>query len=231
MKSTGNDIVALKAIDKQRTNLPRFYSKILSLSEQALYYRQGFGEMPFEKFVWLLWSVKESVYKYMKRSMPALVFSPTKIIIQGIDPPYRRTITIFGDTQWENKSNGSCEEFYKGIIIVDSEIFYFRSKIHLELISTIVSNDENFEDIWWGIKTIDHAAYDNQSKSVRAFILNKLNFILPGSNDNLSIGKCPSGYPVLLKGAKEMNIPVSFAHHDHFIAYSFLLRQEEEYDW
>lgn len=224
MKSTGNDIVALKAINKQRTNHTRFYSKILSISEQALYYRQEFGEMPFEKFVWLLWSVKESVYKYLKRAMPALVFSPTKIIIQRIDPPYRRTITIFGDTQWENKSNESCEEFYKGIIIVGSDIFYFRSKIHVELISTVVNNDENFENIWWGIKSIDHAAYDNQSKAVRAFILNKLNFILPGCIDNLSIGKCHLGFPVVLKEAKEMNIPVSLAHHDHFIAYSFLLK-------
>jgi phosphopantetheinyl transferase (holo-ACP synthase) len=223
MNSTGNDIVSLKAINKQRTNLPRFYSKILSLSEQALYYRQGFREMRFEKFVWLLWSIKESVYKYLKRSKPALVFSPTKIIIQGIDPPFQGSITKFGDPQWENKNSGSCEEFYKGIIIVGSEIFYFRSKIHLELISTVVNKDENFENTWWGFKTIDHATYDNQSRSVRVFLLNKLNSILPGGHDNLRIGKNQQGCPVVLKGAKEMNIPVSLAHHDHFIAYSFLL--------
>jgi phosphopantetheinyl transferase (holo-ACP synthase) len=223
VKSTGNDIVALKVINKQRTNHIRFYSKILSVSEQTLFYRQRFIEMPFEKFVWLLWSVKESVYKYQKRIVPGLVFSPAKIIIQGIDPPYRRTDTSFGDIEWENNNNESSEEFYKGIVIFGADIFYFRSKIHDELISTVVNNDENFENVWWGIKSIGHADYDNQSKAVREFILNKLNFILPGSNANLNIGKCPLGYPVVLKGVKEMNIPVSLAHHDHFIAYSFLL--------
>lgn len=223
MKSAGNDIVALKAINRQRTNHFRFYSKILSVSEQSLYYRHGFAEMPFEKFVWLLWSIKESVYKFLKRAVPGLVFSPAKIIIQGIDPPYRRTITRFGGIQWENKNNESCKEFYKGVIVFGSDIFYYRSKIHDELIATVVSNDENFENIWWGVKSIDHAAYDNQSKAVRAFILNRLNSILPGGNDDLRIGKCPLGYPVVLKRAKEMNIPVSLAHHDHFIAYSFLL--------
>ena len=223
MKSTGNDIVALQGIDRQRTNHFGFYSKILSVSEQTLYYRQGFEEMPFEKFVWLLWSIKESVYKYQKRIVPGLVFSPTKIIIEGIDSPCRRTITNFGDIQWENKSNESCEDFYKGVIIFGTDIFYFRSKIYDELISTVVSNDENFENIWWGIKSIDHAAYDYQSKTVRAFILERLNSILPCGHDNLRIGKNQQGCPVVLIGAMEMNIPVSLAHHDHFIAYSFLL--------
>ncbi|HYM93610.1 MAG TPA: 4'-phosphopantetheinyl transferase superfamily protein [Chitinophagaceae bacterium] len=222
MKSIGNDIVALKSINKKRTKQILFYSKILSVSEQALYYKQGFEELSFEKFVWLLWSVKESVYKYLKRSVPDLVFSPTKIIIQRIELPYRQTITKFGSTQWENKGNESCENFYRGIITFGPYTFYFRSKIHAELISTVVNDGENFENIWWGIKSIDDAAYNDQSKEVRAFILNKLNSTLSGCNDNLSIEKCPLGYPVVLKEAKEMDIPVSLAHHDHFIAYSFL---------
>jgi phosphopantetheinyl transferase (holo-ACP synthase) len=223
LKSTGNDIVALKVIDKQRTNHFGFYSKILSVSEQALYYRHAFAGMPFEKFVWLFWSIKESVYKYQKRIVPGLVFSPAKIMIQGIDPPYGHIATSFGGIQWENNNNESCEELYKGAIILGADILYSRSKIHNELISTVVSNDENFENTWWGIKSIDHADYYNQSKAIRAFTLNKLNFILSVGNDNLSIGKCPLGYPVVLKRAREMDIPISFAHHDHFISYSFLL--------
>lgn len=223
MSSTGNDIIALKAVDKQRMNHIRFYSKILSDSEQAIYYRRELTEMPFENFVWLLWSVKESVYKYLKRKAPGLVFSPTKIIIQRIDPPYGRPVTKFEGTQWESSNTGSCEEFYKGIALFESRIFYFRSKIHAELISTVVNDDENFENIWWGIKLIDHPGYNNQSIAVRAFVLNKLNFLFSGDKDNLHIEKSPLGYPIVLKGAEEMKIPVSLAHHDHFIAYSFLL--------
>jgi len=223
MKSTGNDIVALQGINRQRTNHFRFYSRILSVSEQAVYSRHGFPEMPFEKFVWLLWSVKESVYKYLKRIVPDLVFSPTKIIIRGFDIPCRRSETSFGGIPWENDNNESAEEFYKGIIIFGANIFYFRSKINDELISTVVNNDENFENIWWGIKTIDHSDYYTQSKAVRVFILDKLNSILPDGYDHLRIGKNRLGCPIVLKGDREMNIPVSLAHHDHFIAYSFLL--------
>jgi len=224
VKSTGNDIVALQGINRQRTNHFRFYSKILSVPEQALYDREGFPEIPFEKFVWLLWSIKESVYKYLKRAKPGLVFSPTKIIIQQIDPPLLPNITSFTAIQWENNVNGSGENFYKGVIVAGSDIFYSRSKIHDELISTVVSADENFENTWWGIKSIDHNGYDNQSRAVRAFILDKLYSILPDGNDHLRIGKCPLGCPVVLKEAKEMNIPVSLAHHGYFVAYSFLLK-------
>lgn len=224
MKSTGNDIVALNVINRLRTNHYSFYSKILSVSEEALYTRPGFEEMPFEEFVWLLWSVKESVYKYLKRIVPGLVFSPTKIFIHGIFPPYRQAHKSFGGIQWENNKSESSEELFKGVIICGSDIFYSRSKIHDELISTVVSNDKNFKNTIWGIKSIDDTAYKNQSKTVRAFVLEKLNSILPDGYDNLSISKNRHGCPVVLKGAMEMNIPVSLAHHDHFIAYSFLLR-------
>jgi phosphopantetheinyl transferase (holo-ACP synthase) len=224
VKSTGNDIVVLQAINRQRTNRFRFYSKILCDSEQSLYNRQKFAELPFEEFVWLLWSIKESVYKYLKRIIPALVFSPTKIIIHRIDPPYRRTITNFGCIQRENNNNEAGEEFYKGVILFGPFVLYSRSVIHHELIFTVVSNDENFENIWWGIKLIDTAKNDHQSKAVRAFVLNRLNSFLPGFHDHLQIGKNQIGCPVVLNGAREMNIPVSLAHDDHFIAYSFLLK-------
>lgn len=216
-----SDIVALQCINRQRTNHFGFYSNILSVSEQTLYYRQGFKEIPFEKFVWLLWSIKESADKYQKRIVPGLVFSPTKINIQQINSPYRRTITSFGGSNGKIKITNLWRILQRPHYFW-SWYFYFRSKIHDELISTVVSIDENFENIWWDIKSIDYAAYDNQSKTVRAFILERLNSILPVGHD-LRIGRNQQGCPVVLKKTKEINIPVSLAHHDHFISYSFLL--------
>jgi phosphopantetheinyl transferase (holo-ACP synthase) len=230
VSSAGNDIVALNAIDKQRTNHSRFYSKILSDAEQSFYCRRQGAELPFENFVWLLWSIKESVYKYLKRTTPGLVFSPAKIVILKIDPPGSPAGPLCGSpaaksegTQWESGSAGSCEELYKGIALFESQSFYFRSKIHAEFISTVVNDKESFENIWWGIKKIAHSDYANQSASVRTFVLNRLNFVLSDDKDDLRIEKNRLGHPVVLKGAKEMNIPVSLAHHDQFIAYSFLL--------
>jgi phosphopantetheinyl transferase (holo-ACP synthase) len=218
--STGNDIIALKTINPQRTKQERFYSKILSFSELELYYHKDYAAMPFENFVWLLWSIKESVYKYQKRNIPGLVFSPGKIIIQSIDFPKSSTVTKFGNVQYERTS--FCEEeFYNCTVCFGREIFYSRSKIHDELIYTVVNNNEKFENIWWGIKFIGHTDHENQSKAVRSFVLNKLNSVFP--NDNLTIKKSATGYPLLLKGTKEINIPVSFTHHGHFVAYSFVL--------
>ncbi len=220
MISTGNDIVTLKATCKQRTNEKRFYSKILSDTEQELFRQQEFNAMTFQNFVWLLWSVKESVYKFLKRGIPDLVFSPTKIMVQHIQfPQYAYGIKFTGN-QLENTD--LCEEhFYNSIIFFDNIIFYARSVIHDEFISTVVNDNENFSKICWGVKSISDACYRNQSKEVRAFILNKLNSFF--SNDKLRIEKHAAGYPFLLKEEKQMNIPVSLAHHDHFIAYSFII--------
>ncbi len=223
MTSTGNDIVALKATNQQRSIHPRFYSKILSLSEQELFYRQVIKELSFEKFVWLLWSVKESVYKFMKRSEPTLLFSPVKIIIRGIDSPFRGGVTRFKYRQWENKNNQAGEDLYKCEIVFGPAIFYSRSKVHDEVIATEVSQNKNFDYSYWGIKSIDSPSYEAQSEAVRAFVLNRLNSILAHDYTDLSIGKNLQGYPVLLSGARELNIPVSLAHHDRFIAYSFIL--------
>ena len=220
MTSTGNDIIGIKTINPQRTKQERFYSKILSFSELELYSGKVSQTIPFENFVWLLWSIKESVYKYQRRNIQDLIFSPGKIIIQSIDFPAKCIVTEFGTLQYESTSF-SEEEFYCCKIHFETEIFYSRSKIHNELIYTVVNDNDIFDNIWWGIKFIDYADYANQSMAVRSFALGKLSSVFP--NDDLQLEKSVAGYPVLLKAKKESDIPISFTHHDHFIAYSFLL--------
>jgi phosphopantetheinyl transferase (holo-ACP synthase) len=221
-KSTGNDVVALKAIDRERSGNAGFYSKILSVSEHALYCPRKFADMPFEEFLWLLWSVKESIYKYLKRSLTGLLFSPVKIVIQRVDLPYSRTIAKFEGLQWENGDGSSVGDFYRGTALCETGIFYFRSKVHAEFISTVVSATEDFENIRWGVKRVDRSGYDHQSIAVRAFVLDKLKLLLSG--DDLKIAKSDAGHPIVLKGTEETGIPLSLAHHDHFIAYSFLMK-------
>jgi len=221
VKSTGNDIIALRSVDKQRTSLFRFYSKILSVSEQSLYHQPQWENMPFENYVWLLWSVKESVYKYLKRSIPDLVFSPTKICIQNIKIPPVTLMNEFRCVQWEN--TGYEEEFYRGKIIYGLHVFYFRSKITENWIATVVNDDENFDNVCWGIQSIDEAGYYHQSKAAQTLLLNKLNTFF---SFDLQVKKSPVGYPVILNGLQEMQIPVSLSHDDCFVAYSFLLNSD-----
>jgi phosphopantetheinyl transferase (holo-ACP synthase) len=200
--STGNDIVDFAATDPRRTGSYRFYSRILSGEEVALYDAPALGELPFDRYVWLLWSIKESVYKYTSRTDNGLVFAPLTIPVLQLDAP-------------------SGDGFYKSMVIYGSEILYSRSIITDRMIVTVVSNDENFDHTWWGFRSVDEAGYANQSASVRTFALGKLSAAL--SRPDLRIEKTAAGYPVLLAGKELLDIPVSLAHHGHFVAYSYRL--------
>ncbi len=204
-------------MNKERTNQYRFYSKILCSSEQALYHELQFAGLSFENYVWLLWSVKESAYKYLKRNLTDLVFSPTKIVIQLIETPCAHSVVKSQDTEWD--SGGYGDELYSGSVNYGPQILYFRSKVSGEWITSVVNGHQNFENVKWGIRSIDNAGYQHQSKAARTLLLNKLNTIFPG---NLQVQKNPVGYPVILKGAQDMRIPASLAHDGRFVAYSFI---------
>ncbi|MDB5144034.1 MAG: 4-phosphopantetheinyl transferase superfamily protein [Mucilaginibacter sp.] len=215
MISTGNDIVALKAINIARTKQLNFYKKILSNSEKDLYDQQFSGKILLEHFVWLLWSVKESVFKYLQRTTPELVFSPTRVILTQLKIP-GAAINFKGKLEGQGFRD---EPVYQGVVIFGNDTLYSRSIIGDEFIFSVVNHQDSFEDTCWGIQLIDSAEAEYQSKAVREFLINRLNILSPG--DDLQVVKSPHGYPVLFKDGVELPIPVSLAHHDHYVAYSF----------
>ncbi len=217
MISTGNDIVALGSVNKQRANEARFYSKVLAVSEQMLYQQPEFAEIPFENYLWLLWSVKESAYKYLKRILPDLIFSPVKTIITNINTPAGQSINT-DNMEWEGTE--STAVFYNGTVAFDIYQLYFRSIICDKWISTVVNDTEGFENVYWGTHSVNDKSYNHQSEAVRNFAIGKLNLHIAGI---LKINKTPAGYPIILNDKKESQIPLSLAHHDHFVAYSFKL--------
>ena len=220
MRSTGNDIVALALVNKQRTSQFRFYSKILSVSEQKLYHQPELQQLPFENYVWLLWSVKESAYKYLKRLDPTLIFSPTNIIIQHIVIPglsFDESVAA----QWES----TCEDagLYSGKVVHGPHTLYFRAKINEAWIASVVNDDECFDHVCWGVKSIDNAGYKYQSLEARLALINKLNGFLQG---DLRIEKSSVGYPVIVNYDEETGVPTSLAHDGYFVAYSFVLSSD-----
>ncbi|HEV8081104.1 MAG TPA: 4'-phosphopantetheinyl transferase superfamily protein [Chitinophagaceae bacterium] len=217
MKSAGNDIVALSRVNKHRTGQFNFYSKILSIPEQELYPNQQFSKLSFVNYVWLLWSVKESSYKYLKRLIPELKFTPTKFVIQQIE----NSTELFNEVEnslWQTPK--TSEAFYCGKVLHESHSFYFRSKISDEWIATVVNDTLDFENVWWGIQAIDETNHYHQSKAAKVLLMNKLNSLF---TDNLEIGKNSVGYPVILTNSRDLDIPVSLSHDDRFVAYSFIL--------
>jgi phosphopantetheinyl transferase (holo-ACP synthase) len=208
LKSTGNDIVALASVNQERTLQTRFYSQILSVSEQAQYQQSEILKIPFWIYVWLLWSVKESAYKYLKRHQPELEFAPTKTIVSDIGA------YTPGAENWEGIDD---YESYQGRVSYQSETLYFRSKISADWIVTVVNDTDNFDNIYWGVKEIANSDNASRSSEVRVFLLRKLQTFYPGQ---LQISKSGIGYPVVLHDGEELPVPVSLAHDGGFVGYS-----------
>lgn len=216
MISTGNDIVALNAINIARTKQSNFYNKIISATEKDLYDQQLSDKLLFENFVWLLWSIKESVYKYLQRITPELVFSPTRIIISNIYFPADQTITTLQGRDFLNDS------VYKGTASFGPHTLFFRSIISEGFIFSVVNHADNFESVLWGVQLVDSSEPEDQSKAVRVFLMEMLKTLFPDAD--LQIAKSPHGYPVILKDGAEIPVPVSLAHHGHYVVYSIQVK-------
>ena len=215
MISIGNDIIALQLINPERTKQEKFYSKILNEQELFLFNQKLFNKLPFEYFIWLAWSVKESVYKFHKRNNPDLAFSPTKIIIKKVELPTQQNVFCFDNAMHENISF-KTEECYCCEINFNGETIYARSFIGNQIIFTVANNSNWFDNVYWGIKMIESDVYAHQSKAVREFVLSKLNKLYPGNN--VEIQKSKAGYPYI---EEHKHLPLSFTHHGNFVAYAF----------
>jgi phosphopantetheinyl transferase (holo-ACP synthase) len=214
VKSAGNDIVALNAIDIQRTRDARFYSKFITDSELAIY--QPFTPLPFEIFVWLLWSVKESAYKYLQRHDGGLIFSPVKFIIEQVNIPADFNLTSFTGNNWDHDTHTN---YITGTVSYGNTQLNFRSYITNDFITSVVDADEHFKNVYWGIQLMEHTDHQHQSQEVRNFALIKLKSLL--AIDDLRIVKSEIGYPVVMDRDAPVDVALSFAHHDSWVGYSF----------
>ena len=102
--------------------------------------------LPFEQYVWLLWSIKESVYKCIKRAQPELRFSPRKIIVRGID---------------------RSDDTYRSLVYFNSIPFYAESQVNDKFISTLATNDTRFDRICWDVQQIGQTDSESQSQRVK----------------------------------------------------------------
>lgn len=216
MLSTGNDIVSINAINVTRTKQPNFYSKILAPTETALHHEPRFAPIPFEIFVWLLWSIKESAFKFLQRVDASILFTPVKFEVIEIQvPPGFKLLNFEGDKLTGIGFAGL--NAIKSAIKFGDHLLYSNSLIHQQFISSVVNDTDDFNRVSWGIKRIDSNEIDVQSAEVRAFLIESL------PDKHVIFSKNPQDIPVLLKDNSELPTPVSLSHHEYYIAYSFQL--------
>ncbi|AMR31290.1 hypothetical protein A0256_07560 [Mucilaginibacter sp. PAMC 26640] len=217
MISAGNDIVSFAATNFKRTKQPAFYSKILSEPEIAAIGERYASLLSIEVYVWLLWSVKEAVYKFQKRLYPETMFSPTRIIITRLQSPVKPQSGFDAGTL--EGIGFSIDTSWAGVATVGPYRLYFRSLVCNDLLHTVVNPLDDFDNVYWGIQKIADSSSPSQSAAVRAFALNRVQSVY--SLTKLQIEKDEQGIPLVTGFKQGTVLPVSFSHHGHFIAYSF----------
>ena len=220
MLSTGNDIVSLNGIDVTRTLQPNFYSKILAPSETALHTEPRFAAIPFEVFVWLLWSIKESAFKYLQRINPAVLFTPVKFEVNEIRLPEAFKLIDFNFNELRDIGFDDYDAI-SATVCFERYILYSKSLVYKGLVSTVVSINQNCSKTHWGIKQIASSDTAVQSSEVRAFAINSLQIML--GDDRVIINKNKHQIPVAVQNQAKA-IPISLSHHENWIAYSFLVQ-------
>lgn len=195
----GNDIVDLTtSVIGQGERRLRYLEKILTENEIQILDSLGNED----KWIWLLWSIKESVYKIIHRSERKMKYVPKSI--QCIEVCFI-----------------SHEEYYSKVVY-NGAMYIAKSLMHDDYISTVATADSEDMD------KIYHESFpipkdDNQSEyldnKVRVFYSNLIN---PGRK-NLTIKRDKNGIPHLVYDEQEIGY-LSFSHHGQFGAFAFILR-------
>lgn len=220
MISAGNDIVDLRSVNKKRTADPRFYSKFISPAEEKIGHQSDLKILPFENHVWLLWSVKESAYKYLKRLQPELLFAPAKIQVNEIQ--YSSQPAVGTDPTGDILN----EQIYIGAVSCGVRTLYFHSRVNADCIATIVNGTADFMNTIHEVKKITSSDYKSQSTAVRRFLLTKIATMFEGE---FTIEKSAGGYPVLWRNGMASDLIASMAHDGFYVSYSLNLDRVVEY--
>ena len=104
---------------------PGFTPKLLWIPEKSLYDEALSSFLSLEHFVWLAWSVKESVYKFLQRNEPKLVFSPSHVVIPQLTSSFAQLKYIFNG--WEESLGFDDCLAHSGSVRTVDRSFFFRS--------------------------------------------------------------------------------------------------------
>jgi phosphopantetheine--protein transferase-like protein len=212
--SVGNDIVVLNPHSIARETSPKFYSKFITEEEFNSY---DPSIMSFHNYIWLLWSVKEAVYKFINRINPELLFSPLRLAVINVTKQKAPNANLIGE-----EGRGFAYYHIAAQASLDDRPVDIRSIITDGYIATFAAEKNDFVNMFWGIERIYNTSPANQSAEVRQFALQRLQSL--HTKLVMDIKRCNT-LPIPRAFANDILmpfIPVSFSHHFNYVAYAFI---------
>jgi len=189
----GNDIVDLHlAAVQSNWNRNRFLDKVFTKEEQDLIFS---SKTPF-KMVWLLWSMKESVYKVHVQQTSKRFFNPKKL---------------------QCKLTSETE----GLIEINGNRFMTKSQVNTNFIHTVAGLKNNKKMLSTTFK-LNGSSYPIQHKESYKKLIDKISKKWKLPSYDIHIKKNKAGIPKLYLNSKELKIPFSISHHGYYGAYAVL---------
>lgn len=188
----GNDIVDLQwAREQVHSAESRWLNKVFVREE---IYAIESSDEPF-LIKWLLWSMKETVFKMVKREDYKLLFAPHHLVCQI-----------------ENPSSG------KAVVNYNSQSYLIHFKTNGAFVYSSVANKLNRKRIEKIIQ-LPAADYMTQSESVRRELLRHYARQMKTPLESLKVIKDKNGLPSLQDELHACTFPVSITHHGYYAAY------------
>ncbi|MFP8879118.1 MAG: 4'-phosphopantetheinyl transferase superfamily protein [Myxococcota bacterium] len=185
----GNDIVDLADPESSCGGQhPRFDRRVFSRCERA-----ALSQSPDPtRARWVLWAVKESAFKGLRRARPDTVFSPVRFVVD-LDSQLRGSVT-YRDTR------------YSATVEMD------RDCVH-----AIVSDDSAPAGTLWGSRRITDDSIASQQ--VRALALDRIADRLGIDRSDLSIDRV-GRIPHLVHRGERTMATLSLSHHGSYVGFA-----------
>nr|WP_321233852.1 4'-phosphopantetheinyl transferase superfamily protein [uncultured Psychroserpens sp.] len=186
----GNDIVDLKQ-SPSSWKRPRFLEKVFTEKEQhRIHTSQNQHQM-----IWLLWSMKEAAYKLHVQQYEIRFFNPKRLECELISED-------------------------KGIVTVDSDIYFTNSNITEDYVYTIAKQTIN-KAINTSIFKSETFNYLNQSTIIKQRILKSVSETEYLDIETLEIKKTEIGIPEFYSKSVKLPIHFSLTHCGRFSGFAY----------
>lgn len=216
MQHVGNDIVDLTNPNTKRKSQDiRFINRIFTQGEK----KQIFSSANADVMLWALWAGKESAYKVVSKSYPAVPSVPRAYevsfdedVIMDLSRSWSGCFTLSGAVRTP-----------RGLILIKT--YQTCNSIHCIGAS---GSPEGIDSVIWGVKRIDkslNAPPHFESSAVREAAKEHLSLYLNRKPDEIEIrrprGARGLGAPVVYINDCHAGVDISLSHEGEFMAYAF----------